>query len=93
MAVGYTKEVQCLSEPTIFDHTGKSGIREVRVERDDYFVCIKRQVRDLEHFQTSLTLDPASTLALLMELCGALAEIRKMEEADSHRRAENRRDA
>ena len=82
-----------MSELTIFDHPGGGGSREVRVEREGHFVCIKRQVRELEQFQTSLKLDPGSTLALLMELCGALAEIRKMEEADRHRRAENRRDA
>ena len=75
-----------MSEPTIFDHSGEGRICDVRVERKGYFVCIQRQEHDLEPYQTNLKLDPASTLALLMDLCGALAEIRTMEEAVRHRR-------
>ena len=75
-----------MTEPTVFDHSGEGRIREVRVERQGHFVCIQRQVHDLERYRTNLKLDPASTLALLMELCRALAEIGKTEEADRHRR-------
>lgn len=73
-----------MSEPAIVDRPGVGGVREVRVERDGQFVCIKRQIRDLDQFQTSLTLDPESALALVMELCGTLVEIRKTERAVGH---------
>lgn len=72
----------------MFHHPGGGGINALRVEREGYFVSVKRQVGDAGEYENHMTLDPESALALVSELCRALVEIRRIERADRHRPAE-----